>query len=126
MCLWILMLLNDLLIPAIMIGFGRIFVRKTPASVGSVFGYRTPMSVKNQDTWQFAHKYCGKLWLKYGLVTLLVTVFAMLFFLGRDRDTVAIAGAAICMLQILPILLPVCFTERALKRQFDEDGERRE
>ena len=28
--------------------------------VNFVFGYRTSMSMKNKDTWEFAHKYCGK------------------------------------------------------------------
>ena len=57
---WIFMLIMDLLLPFTMIGFGRYFMKKAPKEINSVFGYRTSMSMKNKDTWEFAHKYCGK------------------------------------------------------------------
>ena len=56
----IFMLIMDLLLPFTMIGFGRYFMKKAPKEINSVFGYRTSMSMKNKDTWEFAHKYCGK------------------------------------------------------------------
>ena len=56
---WIFMLIMDLLLPFTMIGFGRYFMKKAPKEINSVFGYRTSMSMKNKDTWKFAHKYCG-------------------------------------------------------------------
>ena len=56
---WIFMLIMDLLLPFTMIGFGRYFMKKAPKEINSVFGYRTSMSMKNKDTWEFAHKYCG-------------------------------------------------------------------
>ena len=59
---WIFMLIMDLLLPFTMIGFGRYFMKKAPKEINSVFGYRTSMSMKNKDTWEFAHKYCGKVW----------------------------------------------------------------
>ena len=55
---WIFMLIMDLLLPFTMIGFGRYFMKKAPKEINSVFGYRTSMSMKNKDTWEFAHKYC--------------------------------------------------------------------
>ena len=53
---WIFMLIMDLLLPFTMIGFGRYFTKKAPKEINSVFGYRTSMSMKNKDTWEFAHK----------------------------------------------------------------------
>ena len=50
------------LLPFTMIGFGRYFMKKAPKEINSVFGYRTSMSMKNKDTWEFSHKYCGKVW----------------------------------------------------------------
>ena len=55
---WIFMLIMDLLIPFTMIGFGKMFLKKAPDQINYVFGYRTSMSMKNQDTWVFAHHYC--------------------------------------------------------------------
>ena len=60
---WIFMLIMDLLIPFTMIGFGKMFLKKAPDQINYVFGYRTSMSMKNQDTWVFAHHYCGKIWI---------------------------------------------------------------
>ncbi|MFR4351708.1 MAG: SdpI family protein [Roseburia sp.] len=43
-----------------MIGFGRYFLENAPKEINSTLGYRTFRSRKNQDTWIFAHNYCGK------------------------------------------------------------------
>lgn len=59
---WIFMTISNLLIPVIMMVFGKIFTEHPPTSINSIYGYRTAMSKKNQDTWDFAHAYCGRLW----------------------------------------------------------------
>lgn len=59
---WFFMLIMDLLTPIIMIGFGRYFLKDAPKEINPVFGYRTAMSMKNRDTWEFVHKYLGKIW----------------------------------------------------------------
>ena len=50
------------------------------------FGYRTKMSMKNKDTWEFAHKYCGKLWYVWGIILLLLTILPMLWAIGKSED----------------------------------------
>ena len=59
---WIFMLVSELLIPVLMIGFGRCFRKNAPKEINPVFGYRTRMSTRNLDTWKFAHHYFGRLW----------------------------------------------------------------
>ena len=54
---WIYMLCMGLLIPAIMLVMGRYFMKSAPKEINYIFGYRTNMSMKNRDTWEFAHKY---------------------------------------------------------------------
>ena len=49
------MLVMNLLIPATMAGFGRAFLKKAPGKINYAFGYRTSMSMKNKDTWDYAH-----------------------------------------------------------------------
>ena len=51
---WIYMLIMDLLVPVTLIGFGKYFKTKAPKEINAVFGYRTSMSMKNRDTWEFA------------------------------------------------------------------------
>ena len=75
---WVFMLVMDLLIPLTMIGFGRYFIKRVPKEINAVFGYRTSMSMKSKDTWEFAHKYCGRIWYFSGLIMLPITVIFLL------------------------------------------------
>ena len=122
---WIFMLIMDLLIPCTMIGFGKLFLNRAPKNINYTFGYRTPMSMKNQDTWQFAHKHCGKLWFLGGLILLPASVIPLLFVFGREIETVAAVGAVVCFAQIVPLAGSVIPTELALKKAFDKNGKRK-
>ncbi len=57
---WAFMLIVNLTAPLIMVVFGILFLKNPPKNINSVFGYRTTMSMKDMDTWGFAHKYCGR------------------------------------------------------------------
>ena len=119
---WIFMLIMDLLLPFTMIGFGRYFMKKAPKEINSVFGYRTSMSMKNKDTWEFAHKYCGKVWYVCGMVMLPITVIFMLLVIGKNEDCVGSIGGIICGVQLIPLIGSILPTEIALKKNFDKNG----
>ena len=121
---WIFMLIMNLLIPVMMIGFGKYFMKSAPGSINIVFGYRTSMSMKNQDTWKFAHEYCGKLWYKWGMIMLILTIIVMLFLLGKSVDTIGYWGGVVCMIQLVPLIGAIFPTESALRRTFDKNGNR--
>lgn len=122
---WFFMLFMNLLIPLTMIGCGKYFMKNAPGSINIVFGYRTSMSMKNQDTWKFAHEYCGKLWYQWGKITLIVTLVAMFFLLGKSVDTIGNWGGVICMIQLVPLIGVIGPTEDALRKTFDKDGNRK-
>ena len=65
MWMFITMSICNLLIPLIMLLGGYLMYKKPPKEINNVVGYRTKMSKKNKDTWEFAHNYCGRLWLNY-------------------------------------------------------------
>ncbi len=123
---WIFMVSMDLLVPLTMIGFGRYFLKQAPGAINWVFGYRTEMSMKNKDTWEFAHNYIGKLWYRIGLSLVPLSVIPMWFVLGKDKDTVGNLGATISMLQLVFLIVPIFPTECALKKTFDKKGNRRQ
>lgn len=108
-----------------MIGFGKYFMKKAPKEINSVFGYRTSMSMKNKDTWEFAHKYCGKVWYVCGMVMLPITVIFMLLVIGKSEDCVGSMGGIICGVQLIPLIGSILPTEIALKKNFDKNGTRR-
>lgn len=122
---WIFMLIMDLLIPFTMIGFGRYFMKKAPNEINAVFGYRSAMSMKNKNTWEFAHKYSGKVWYACGAAMLPITVILMLLVLGKSKDSVGTVGGIICGVQCIPLIGTIFSTEAALKKNFDQNGERR-
>ena len=115
----------DLLIPGVMIGFGKSFMKNPPREINPGFGYRTPRSSKNQDTWDFAQKYMGKLWHRAGQVLLPPSLVPLLFVLGRDVGLVGAVGMAVCGAQLVVMLGSILVVERALKKNFDKDGNRR-
>lgn len=122
---WIFMLIMDLLIPFTLIGFGKYFCKSGPRQINSGFGYRTAMSMKNQDTWVFAHKYSGNLWFKSGLVLLPLTIIAMLCVIGKTENTIGTVGLIVCCIQMIPLIEAVFFTEKALPKSFNKNGIRR-
>ena len=122
---WIYMLIMDILIPLTMLGIGRVFLKKAPEKISTLFGYRTTMSMKNMDTWDFAHKYCGRLWYVCGLTLLPVSAAVMIFIAGKSERMVGTVGGILCMVQIILMLFTICLTEKALKQNFDKDGKRR-
>ena len=106
--------------------FWKIFYeKKAPKEINSVFGYRTSMSMKNKDTWEFAHKYCGKVWYVCGMVMLPITVIFMLLVIGKNEDCVGSIGGIICGVQLIPLIGSILPTEIALKKNFDKNGTRR-
>lgn len=105
--------------------FGKYFMKKAPKEINSVFGYRTSMSMKNKDTWEFAHKYCGKVWYVCGMVMLPITVIFMLLVIGKSEDCVGSMGGIICGVQLIPLIGSILPTEIALKKNFDKNGIRR-
>ena len=121
----IFMLIMDLLLPFTMIGSGRYFMKKAPKEINSVFGYRTSMSMKNKDTWEFAHKYGGKVWYVCGMVMLPITVIFVLLVIGKNEDCVGSIGGIICGVQLIPLIGSILPTEIALKKNFDKNGTRR-
>ncbi len=123
---WVYMLCMDLLIPLTMILFGRAFLKKSPNSINRVFGYRTAMSMKNRDTWDFAHQYCGKCWFLWGLILLPCSVIPMLFLFGKNTDEIGIFGAMLMFVQMIPLVGVIIPTEWALKRTFDQNGRRKQ
>ena len=125
MLFWLFCLCMDLLIPATMLMFGRIFQRRPPKRINGIYGYRTARSMKNQATWDFAHRTCGRLWSRLGLVMLPLSTLVMLPVLGADAGTVGLWCGAVALVQTAVLLGSIFPVERALKKEFDQFGKKR-
>jgi putative membrane protein len=122
------MLVMNLLTPLVMIIYGRVFEKKPPKIARSKFefGYRSVMSMKNEETWEYANRFFGKLWFRFGIAVGLISIIVLFFFIGKDKDTIGFAGMIICYVQLAAMLLPAIPTEISLRRRFDKYGNRKD
>lgn len=123
---WIFLFIMVLICPITMIGFGKLFMKYTPTNINNVFGYRTHMSSINGDTWEFAHKYFGRIWYFSGITLLIPSILAFLFVFGKDKDFVENVGMVVQTVQIIVMLATIFPTEAALRKNFDKNGIRKE
>ena len=122
---WVSLLLVNLLIPAAMIGFGLLLTKKPPKKVNGLYGYRTSRSMKNQDTWDFAQRYMGKVWWKWGWIMLPPVVLAQtLTLLCPDVNSMCCWSLVPMTAELVVLMASISPVERALKRNFDKDGKR--
>lgn len=122
---WLFMFLCNLFVPATLILSGKLMQKYCPKKINSIVGYRTKRSMKNMDTWKFAHDYCGRLWWNIGWVMMVLSILIQLPFLHQTDDTVGIIGGIICTVQCIILVLSILPTELALKKTFNEDGTRK-
>ncbi|MFT3952075.1 MAG: SdpI family protein [Oscillospiraceae bacterium] len=112
-----------LVVPAVMLVCGWFMKNKPPKKINGWVGYRTPRSTKNMDTWLFAHKLCGVLFLRYGLWAAagsLAAAVGSLCIFGENVQGVVLI--TVLLLQTVVLLVPVYDVEMKLKETFDENG----
>lgn len=125
MWFFVTMFICNLLIPLIMLIGGYCMYKNPPKEINGFVGYRTTMSKKNKDTWMYAHDYCGRLWIKFGLILLIPTIIVQIPFVHSGNNTVGIMTLIVETVQLCVLIGSIIPVEKALKRTFDENGVRR-
>lgn len=119
---WTYMLILVLLTPLTMVVLGAIFLYRPPREINHIFGYRTTMSMKSKETWDFAHKMMGKLWLILGASSIPFMVVPMLFVMNKSENTISVLAIILFVISLVPLLVPIIPVEIALSRNFDKNG----
>lgn len=125
MWFWWFMLACDLITPVILIIAGRMMWKHCPKMINGIYGYRTGRSMKNMDTWKFAHDHCGRLWWKIGWIMLSPSILVLLPFFHSNKDIIAAVGLILCSIHVIVLIISIFPTEAALKKNFFDDGTRR-
>ena len=125
MWFWWFMLICDLLVPAVMLIGGQVMWKHCPKQINHFLGYRTKRSMKNMDTWKFAHEHCGHLWWKIGGILLVPSVLIHIPFYHSSEDVIGAVGLILLTIQCIILIASIFPTEAALKNAFHEDGTRR-
>ena len=126
MWVWWFMFFSNSVVPIIFIVIGRMMWKHCPKDINGIIGYRTKRSMKNMDTWKFAHEHCGRLWWKLGWIILILSVLVQIPVYNSSENVIGIVEAIICTVQCIVLVAASIFpTEKALKKTFHEDGTRR-
>ncbi|WP_434291700.1 SdpI family protein [Clostridium botulinum] len=121
----IFIIVCNLIIPVIMLFFGMRFRKHGPKNINGIYGYRTSMSMKNKDTWEFAHQYCGRLWIKLGLIMLTISIIVSVLVFAYVDEAQGIIDAILVTIQTIVLIVSIFPVEKALKNNFDGNGNRR-
>lgn len=92
---------------------GFIFLKYPPKKINSLYGYRTPRSMKSQERWDFAQDYSAKEMMNLGFF-LAISSFMGKFF-EMDDNTRIWVGLAMTIFMVIVLILRV---EKALNEKF--------
>lgn len=112
----------NLIVPVMMILFGISFLNSSPGKINRYYGYRTRMSMLNQETWDFAHKSCGRIWKRIGIIMLPVSIAVSIPMLWMNETMQGILTGILETVQVIVMLGSIALVERELKREFDSNG----
>ncbi|NFD29294.1 SdpI family protein [Clostridium botulinum] len=121
----IFIIVCNLIIPVIMLFFGVRFRKHGPKNINGIYGYRTSMSMKNKETWEFAHQYCGRLWIKLGLIMLTISIIVSVLVFTYIDEAQGIIDLILVTIQTIVLIVSIFPVEKALKNNFDGNGNRR-
>jgi uncharacterized membrane protein len=104
---------------------GRTYQKQPFEGHSYAFGFRTRYSAKSRQTWEFAQKYGGKIWWISGLVMTPLTAVVMVLMIRHGVVNIEMFTVIVVAVQCVVMFLSHFFTNRAIKRRFDENGERK-
>jgi uncharacterized membrane protein len=110
-------MVNSLIFGLVTLGFGLIPKIVRPKKINSWYGYRTVISMKNQDTWDEGNRYSTNQYIIAGLILLVLGRLGYAFLNAK--------GYWVPLIGFIPILYFTVFsTEKHLKKIFDSNGMR--
>ncbi|MCD2346796.1 SdpI family protein [Clostridium guangxiense] len=89
-----------------------------PKKINSIYGYRTNLSMKNQDAWNEGQKYSGNTFIVFGLI-----YCALEFALAKLIKNTNIAYQLAIFL--IGIIIMLVIDEGHLRKVFNADGSRK-
>ena len=107
-----------LLPPAFIFAIGLVWKLAPPKYQGKGLAYRTAQTCASPEAWAFAHRHCARLWIRIGLILLILSSVLLAVFPDNRQDYFLwlIGG------QMVMFCLSAFFVDMLLKGSFDEDG----
>lgn len=121
-----ILIVCNLLLPALLIVAGALMKKRPPKKITALYGYHTEHSMKNEDTWQFANKYSGRLIWRIGWIALAVAATLSIALWHFGRGAMSVINLLLTTAQCAALIAVIPMTERALKDVFDDEGRRKQ
>nr|WP_076388090.1 SdpI family protein [Vaginimicrobium propionicum] len=117
---WIFVFIVTLVIPASLLLTWYLCPKLK--KINNASGYRTKRSMQNQDTWDFAQKYSSKISFYMFFPSLILAITIMPTVGSKSINRIGWIGFGITLIQMMSFIVIMVSTEKALKKSFDESG----
>lgn len=109
----------SLTVSPIFIFFGFILMKFPPEKINGVYGYRTPMAMKNKDTWDVAQKLGGYSLIIFGITNAFFGLLANSFSGGANTEKYQL------LFLVVGSVIMLIIDEMHLRKIFNKDGSRK-
>ena len=109
-----------ILIGPLLLLISLIFFYFPPKKFNPIYGHRTSMSIKNQDTWNEANKRSSFMMLLVSALTCILQLIGIVFNINTDSTILYASVFLVAGLVIGGIVI-----EKQLRTIFDKDGNRK-
>ena len=103
-----------------MLVISLIFFYFPPKKINLIYGHRTSMSIKNQNTWKEANKRSTYMMLLVSALTCILQLIGIVFNINQETT---ILYPSIFL--VAGLIIGVLVIEKQLKTIFDKDGNRK-
>ena len=103
------------LIPLLIMVVGFLMFKFPPKKINWIIGYRTKSSMKNEQKWNKANKYCSKVWIKLGLLMSIISIILVSFTLFNLLTITENIITIIIILQVSTIVMSIYLIEKKIK-----------
>ena len=79
------------------------------------------MSMRNKDTWEYAHKVCGIIWRNVGFILLIITLIISIV----PKIPLEKVGLGLIIVDSLVMIGTIPVIEYKLRKKFDIDGNKK-
>ncbi|MBP3284820.1 MAG: SdpI family protein [Clostridia bacterium] len=116
---WIFVFAACLVCPIMLLIFGVRFLKFQP-KLNGICGLRIKSALKNEETWDFAHQYGGKLWRNMGLIMALLVIVIMVVLYPFSELIIAFSGVLVVLAEFIAFISSFYFVRRRLTKKFGE------
>lgn len=105
------------LIPLLIIVVGFFMFKYPPKKINWFIGYRTRKSMENEKVWKEANKYCGNIWIKLGIVMLLLSFILTLLIHFYSIILTETMLSIIVLSQVAVLLISCIIIEKNIRKK---------